>query len=57
MEKNMRLAGIDEIRRREILAYLRGDASEDSQRIYIKQAIREEAGLIMAHHQNSIFGR
>lgn len=55
MEKRMRVGGISENRRAEILAYLRGDTSEESQKIYTKEAVKEEASIALMAHQASIF--
>lgn len=55
MEKKMRVGGIPEKRRAEILAYLRGDTSEESQKIYTKEAVKEEALNALMAHQASIF--
>jgi integrase len=55
LEIRMREAGIAEERRREILAYLRGDTSSASQAIYIRQAIKDEANSALKLHQASLF--
>lgn len=43
MERTLRTAGIEEERRRKILAYLRGDTCLSSQDVYIEQEIEEQA--------------
>ena len=43
MERTLRNAGLDEDRRRQALAILRGDRSLESQSVYIAQEIEEQA--------------
>ncbi len=55
MERNMRESGIEENRRGEILALLRGDTNEESHKVYIREEIKEQAKLASQRHQSSIF--
>ena len=43
IERDLRESGVEEERRRKILAYLRGDSSLSSQDVYIEQEIEEQA--------------
>ena len=51
MEITMRRSGISEQKRREALAYLRGDSSLSSQDIYIAQAVEESAKEALREYQ------
>lgn len=55
MEKSLRQAGVDEDRRRQVLAYQRGDSSLKSQDIYIQQEIDEQAALALKQYQAALF--
>lgn len=54
MERELRRAGMDEDRRREALAILRGDSSLTSQSIYIAQEIEEQANLALKTYQQKL---
>lgn len=56
MEKVLREAGLDEGRREEALADLRGDSSLTSQSVYIAQEIQEQANLAMRQYHSKILG-
>ncbi len=55
MERKMRESGIKDTRRREILAFLRGDTDEESHKDYIREEIREQAKQASLRHQTAIF--
>jgi integrase len=55
LETRMRKAGVPKEERQKILQYMRGDESEDSQNIYLNQAIIEEVHKYSAQHQKDIF--
>lgn len=55
MERNLRYSGIEEGRRKEILAYLRGDTDLESQQIYIREEIKEQARIALQRHQADVF--
>lgn len=54
LERVLRKAGMDEQRRREALALLRGDSSLSSQDIYLAQEIEEQAVRSLKHYQAEI---
>ncbi|MBE2211781.1 MAG: site-specific integrase [Xanthomonadaceae bacterium] len=54
MEQALRNAGLDESRRAQALALLRGDTSLDSQNVYIEREIRERANLVLSKYQGSL---
>lgn len=54
MEREMREAGMDEGRRRQGLAYLRGDSSLESQSAYIEQEVEEQANLALRKYQKKL---
>ncbi len=56
MERELRAAGLDEIRREEALAVLRGDSSLESQAIYIAQEVQEQANVAMRNYHRKILG-
>jgi len=56
MERELREAGLDEGRRAEALAELRGDSSLESQSVYIAQEIQEQANLAMRNYHRKILG-
>lgn len=51
LERVLRASGMDEQRRREALAFLRGDSSLDSQDIYIAQEVEEQAVKSLRRYQ------
>ncbi len=51
LERVLRASGMDEQRRREALAFLRGDSSLDSQDIYIAQDVEEQAVKSLRRYQ------
>ncbi|HKB60774.1 MAG TPA: site-specific integrase [Gallionellaceae bacterium] len=55
MERKLRYSGIEEDRRKEILAYLRGDSDLESQQVYIQEEIKEQARIALQRHQADIF--
>jgi integrase len=54
MEKKLREIGMDEEKRREALAYLRGDSSLDSQNIYIAQEVKEQSDIALRAYQEQL---
>lgn len=54
IERELRAVGIDEEKRKEVLAELRGDSSLESQSIYIAQEVQELANLAMRSYQMKI---
>jgi integrase len=56
MERELREGGMEEGRREEALAELRGDSSLDSQSVYIAQEIQEQANLAMRNYHRKILG-
>ncbi|WP_231573043.1 tyrosine-type recombinase/integrase, partial [Yersinia similis] len=54
LERVLRVSGMDEQRRREALALLRGDSSLDSQDIYIAQEVEEQAIKSLKRYQAEI---
>ena len=57
IEKVLRQSGMDEQRRREALALLRGDSSLESQDIYIAQEVEEQAVKSLKRYQAEIISR
>lgn len=55
LERALRKAGLDEHRRREALAHMRGDSSLNSQDTYIAQEIEEQASAALMDYQRRIF--
>lgn len=55
MERTLRKSGIDEERRREALAFLRGDSSLESQSIYIAQEVEDQATLALQKYQRNLW--
>lgn len=56
MEKVLREVGLDEQRRMEALADLRGDSNLSSQEIYIAQEIQEQANAAMRNYHRKLLG-
>lgn len=56
MEKALREIGLDEQRRMEALADLRGDSSLSSQETYIAQEIQEQANVAMRNYHRKLLG-
>ena len=56
MERMLRDLGLDERRRSEALADLRGDSNLSSQEIYIAQEIEEQANRAMKNYHRKILG-
>ncbi|MBV8801735.1 MAG: integrase, partial [Gammaproteobacteria bacterium] len=54
MERTLRSAGLNEDRRKQALALLRGDSNLNSQSVYIAQEIEEHASQALKHFQNMI---
>lgn len=54
LERVLRQSGVDEQRRRESLALLRGDSSLDSQDVYIAQEIEEQAIKSLKNYQSQL---
>lgn len=54
MERTLRNAGLDEDRRRQALAILRGDSSLESQSVYIAQEIEEQANRALKSYQRDL---
>lgn len=54
MEKFLRQAGLDEDRRKQALADLRGDSSLESQNVYIAQEIEEQANNALRKYQKEL---
>ena len=54
MERTLRNAGLDEDRRKQALAILRGDSSLESQSIYIAQEIEEQANRALKSFQRDL---
>lgn len=57
METTMRESGLSEQKRREALAYLRGDSSLSSQDVYIAQAVEESARKALRQYQLKLVQR
>ncbi len=51
IERTLREAGIEEERRRHVLATLRGDSSLESQSVYVAQEIDDQANLALSRYQ------
>lgn len=56
MERELRGIGLNQKRREEALAELRGDSSLESQSVYIAQEIQEQANLAMQNYHRKILG-
>lgn len=56
MEKQLGEIGMDEERRKEALAYLRGDSNSNSQNVYIAQEIQEQAIRSLKNYHRKILG-
>ncbi len=56
MERMLRESGLDERRRAEALANLRGDSNVSSQEVYIAQEIEEQANRAMRNYHRKILG-
>ncbi len=54
MERTLRNAGLDEERRKQALAILRGDNSLESQSVYIAQEIEEQANRALKNFQRDL---
>ncbi len=54
MEKTLRQAGMEEDKRRQALAYLRGDSSLSSQDVYIAQEVEEQARIALQKYQHKL---
>jgi site-specific recombinase XerD len=54
MEVILRQNGMDEERRRQALAWLRGDSSLDSQNVYIAQEIEEQARVALKNYHRKL---
>jgi len=54
MERTLRNAGLDEERRKQALAILRGDSSLESQSVYIAQEIEEQANRALKNFQRNL---
>ncbi|HET9241397.1 MAG TPA: site-specific integrase [Oligoflexus sp.] len=54
IERALREAGVDEERRRQALALLRGDSSLESQTVYIAQEVEEQANLALKKFQQKL---
>ena len=54
MERTLRNAGLDEERRKQALAILRGDSSLESQSVYIAQEIEEQANRALKNFQRDL---
>jgi integrase len=54
MERTLRNAGLDEGRRKQALAILRGDSSLESQSVYIAQEIEEQANRALKNFQRDL---
>src|SRR5690606_38510335 len=54
MEKVLRMAGLEEERRKQALAILRGDSSLKSQEVYIAQEIEEQARRALSQYQKKL---
>jgi integrase len=54
MERTLRNAGLDEERRKQALAILRGDSSLESQSVYIAQEIEEQANRALKNFQHDL---
>ncbi|MBD2232529.1 tyrosine-type recombinase/integrase [Phormidium tenue] len=56
MEATLRNNGMDEERRRQALAWVRGDSSLESQNVYIAQEIEEQARIALEKYHRSLLG-
>ncbi|EEY9339952.1 integrase, partial [Escherichia coli] len=54
MEQVLRAAGMEEDRRKQALAMLRGDSSLESQSVYIAQEVEEQARRALSDYQKKL---
>ena len=54
MERILRNSGMDEDKRKQALAYLRGDSSLASQDVYIAQEVEEQANIALKKYQRDL---
>ncbi|WDD99602.1 site-specific integrase [Thalassomonas actiniarum] len=54
MERILRNSGIEEDKRKQALAYLRGDSSLSSQDVYIAQEVEEQANIALKKYQRDL---
>lgn len=54
MEQALRAAGLEEERRKQALAILRGDSSLESQSVYIAQEVEEQARRALCDYQKKL---
>ncbi len=54
MERVLRISGMEEDKRKQALAYLRGDSSLSSQEVYIAQEIEEQANIALKKYQQNL---
>jgi integrase len=54
MEKTLRNSGMEEEKRKQALAYLRGDSSLTSQDVYIAQEVEEQARIALRKYQRDL---
>ena len=54
MERTLRYSGMDEDKRKQALAYLRGDSSLSSQDVYIAQEVEEQAKVALQKYQRDL---
>ena len=54
LERHLRKMGVKEDKRKEVLAYLRGDSSSSSQDEYLMQEIEEQANIAMKNYHQKL---
>ena len=54
MEKTLRNSGMEEEKRKQALAYLRGDSNLSSQDVYTSQEIEEQANIALRKFQRNL---
>lgn len=54
MERTLRNSGMDEDKRKQALAYLRGDSNLSSQDVYIAQEVEEQAKIALQKYQRDL---
>jgi len=54
MERTLRNSGMEEDKRKQALAYLRGDSSLASQDVYIAQEVEEQAAIALQKYQRTL---
>lgn len=54
MERELRTSGMSENKRKQALAFLRGDSSLESQNVYIAQEVDENASRAMSNYQRNL---